>query len=184
MKGVVFVELLAMAEVAAGEDAVDEVISGCPLASRGAYTRVGTYPCSELNLLVGGFSAATGASVEQLQRQFGHWMLASFLKTYPAFFESQADAFSMLESIENEVHTEVRKLYPEAELPTFETERIGGDILRMTYRSPQRLISFCHGLIEACISHFGETAEIACVDRSTVDMGVADFTIRRTSQAA
>lgn len=184
MKGVVFVELLAMADATAGEDAVDQVVSRCPLASKGAYTRVGTYPSSELHQLVSGLSSATGASVDLLQRQFGRWMLARYFETYPGFFNSQPDAFTMLESIEHEVHAEVRKLYPDAELPTFETERLDDSTLRMTYRSPRRLVAFCQGLIEACIDHFNETASVACIDRSTAQMGIVDFTITRIAQAA
>jgi hypothetical protein len=164
MKGIVFVELLAMADHALGEDAVDGVIARCPLSSKGAYTAVGTYPSSELGQLVDGFS---------------HWMLRRFAATFPVFFEVQQDAFTMLESIENEVHAEVRKLYPDAELPTFDTVREGDDTLVMTYRSPRRLIDFCHGLIEECLVHFGEQASITCTDLSTAEMGVAEFRIVR-----
>ena len=52
MKGVIFVELLAMAEDAFGEDAVDRVIDEAALPSGGAYTAVGNYPCEELMALV------------------------------------------------------------------------------------------------------------------------------------
>jgi Haem-NO-binding len=179
MKGIVFVELLAMADHALGEDAVDGVIARCPLSSKGAYTAVGTYPSSELGQLVDGFSHASGDSIPALQRAFGHWMLRRFAATFPVFFEVQQDAFTMLESIENEVHAEVRKLYPDAELPTFDTVREGDDTLVMTYRSPRRLIDFCHGLIEECLVHFGEQASITCTDLSTAEMGVAEFRIVR-----
>lgn len=184
MKGVVFVELLAMADSTAGEAAVDQVMSRCPLASKGAYTRVGTYPSAELKQIINGLSEATGTSVDVLQHQFGRWMLARYFETYPAFFKRQPDAYTMLESIESEVHAEVRKLYPDAELPTFETERVGDDILRMTYRSPRRLVAFCKGLIEACIDHFGESATVSCTDRSTANMGIADFVVTRTPRVA
>ncbi len=181
MKGVVFVELLAMADSAVGEAAVDKVVARCPLSTKGAYTTVGTYPASELNLLVDGFSEATGAPIDALQKQFGHWMLARFVESYPKFFSTQPDGFTMLESIEGEVHTEVRKLYPDAELPAFRTERIGDDALLMTYSSPRRLIAFCHGLIEACLAHYGETASVERTDRSTPELGIADFMIRRAA---
>lgn len=182
MKGVVFVELLAMADTTIGEDAVDQVISRCPLASKGAYTAVGTYPASELRDLIDGFSTQAGASIDTLQHKFGHWMLARFAATYPAFFWAQSDAFAMLESVETEVHTEVRKLYPDAELPTFETDRPDADTLLMTYRSPRRLAAFCQGLIEACLAHYGETADITRLDQSTSSLGVAKFIIHRTSR--
>lgn len=181
MKGVVFVELLSMAEQAVGEDAVDKVVSGCPLASKGAYTSVGSYDSGELGTLVKGFSNATGHSVDALQRQFGHWMLRRFTETYAPFFDVKPDAFSMLESIENEVHVEVRKLYSDAELPRFDTTRLDDRTMRLVYTSPRRLISFCQGLIEATFKHYGETAEIEMVDKSTDSTGIAEFTIRKTA---
>ncbi len=177
MKGVVFVELLNMAESLVGEDAVDQALETCPIASKGAYTRVGTYPCAELTALVASFSAASGAPAAELQRRFGHWMHDHFVRFYPGFFAAQADAFAMLASVEDEVHVEVRKLYPDAELPSFGTQRLDPQTLLLTYRSPRMLVDFCHGLIEACLAHYQETADIARLERSDG----ADFTIRRTS---
>jgi hypothetical protein len=181
MKGVVFVELVAMAENAFGENAVDTAISRCPLTSKGAYTTVGTYDHAELGQLVGAFSEHSGLSVDDLRRTFGHWILGRFAETYPSFFESQPDAFSMLESVEGEVHAEVRKLYPDADLPTFETERPDQASLRLVYRSPRRLGTFCHGMIEACLGYYGETADIIALDQSTPEMGVVEFLIRHTA---
>ena len=62
---------------------------------------------------------------------------------------------AMLEAIEGEVHVEVRKIYPNAELPTFATERIAPDALRMDYSSSRPLVPFCQGLIEGCVGPVG-----------------------------
>ncbi|NDR56275.1 heme NO-binding domain-containing protein [Aliiruegeria sabulilitoris] len=161
MKGVVFVELLAMAEDAFGEDVVDTVIDKADLAHGGAYTAVGNYPCEELVKIVDAFSAHSGLSPELLQRKFGHWMMGFFGQHYPAFFENKSSSFEMLEAVDQEIHVEVLKLYPDAELPRFETDRTGEGQLEMVYSSPRPLVSFCHGLIEACVERFDETAEIA-----------------------
>lgn len=178
MKGMVFTELLDMAEEMLGEEAVDDVLEHCPLSTGGAYNAVGNYPCSDLVTLVTAFSETSGASVEALQRAFGAWMLDRFVKGYPAFFESRTCPLDLLEAIENEVHVEVRKLWPDVELPTFETERMGEGALRMTYRSPRPLVAFCHGLIDACIAHYGLTGTTTVEDRSTSDRSEATFTIR------
>jgi hypothetical protein len=53
--------------------------------------------------------------------------------------------------------------------------------MRLVYTSPRRLISFCQGLIEATFKHYGETAEIEMVDKSTDSTGIAEFTIRKTA---
>lgn len=161
MKGVVFVELLAMAEDAFGEEVVDNVIDKADLANGGVYTAVGNYPCEELVKIVEAFSAHSGLSAEVLQRKFGHWMMAFFEQHYPDFFKDKTNSFEMLESVDQEIHVEVLKLYPDAELPRFETERHSDDRLEMVYTSPRPLVPFCHGLIESCVERFDEKAEIA-----------------------
>jgi hypothetical protein len=132
--GIVFVELISMADSAIGEGAVDAAIARCPLASKGAHTTVGNYDHSELGMLLEEFSQASGTPADTLQRQFGQWMNSHFLATFPTHYDARKDAFSMLESIEKEVHVEVRKLYPEAELPVLQTERLAEDVLLFTYQ--------------------------------------------------
>ena len=161
MKGTIFVELIKMAEVAFGEETVDMVLDKAGLDNGGAFTTVGNYPCSELVKIVVAFSEHSGLSPEVLQMKFGHWMMAHFVVAYPQFFKDKSDAFAMLESIEAEIHVEVRKLYPEAELPTFATERPAHNHLKMVYESPRPLSAFCHGMIEACLEHFGEKGSIS-----------------------
>lgn len=179
MKGIVFIELLRMAEGAFGEQVVDQIIEGCDLPSGGAYTSVGQYSCAELMTLVQGISLHSGIASPDLKRQFGHWMHAHLVKNYPDFFADKPDALAMLESIENEVHAEVRKLYPDAELPRFDSERLAGeDALRLTYRSPRAMDDFCHGLVEACVAHFGTPAQIARRDLGQAGETITEFTVR------
>lgn len=177
MKGMVFVELLQMAEQAIGEEAVDAILDHSDLPSGGAYSTVGNYPCAELMTLVQAFSVHTGAPEADLQRLFGRWMHGRFVTSYPGFFTDKPDALTMLAAIEDEVHVEVRKLYPDVELPRFETERLGPDTLRLTYCSPRPLSDFCHGLVEACLEHFGRPADIVRHDRSRPGEAVAEFTV-------
>ncbi len=179
MKGIVFVELLSMAESVAGEGAVDEVLDSLSLESDGAYSSVGKYPCAELFQIVDAFSARLGQSQSDLKRAFGKWMHGRFLALYPEFFQDKSTAFDMLEGIENEVHVEVLKLYPDAELPSFETQREGNARLTMIYRSERPLGCFCMGLIEACLEHFGEKATIKVDDHSTQGGSHISFLIER-----
>ncbi|MCO6177019.1 heme NO-binding domain-containing protein [Ciceribacter sp. RN22] len=178
MKGIVFIELLAMAEDTLGEGVVDDVIDRAALPSGGAYTSVGRYPCEELMTLIKGFSQQSGIAEAELQRLFGHWMMKSFSRSYPHIFAGRKGSLDMLAAVEQEIHVEVLKLHPDADLPTFDVRRRGPDALDLTYRSPRPLADFCQGLIEACISHFGETASITRTDRLDARMTEAEFRIR------
>lgn len=178
MKGMVFTELLDMAETAIGEEDVDAILDELDLTNDGAYSAVGNYPCRELMMIVSKVSDRTGLPVEQLQQMFGHHMLRRFSETYPQFFEGKATLMDMLEAIESEVHVEVRKLYPDAELPSFATRRIGPSEMVMTYRSARPLEAFCHGLIEACAGHFGTPVEVERRDLEEGADRAAEFRIR------
>jgi len=180
MKGMVFVELLGMAEDALGEEAVDSILDQLDLSTGGAYSSVGNYPCSELMRIVEAVSEVSGLPTDKLQRMFGNWIHGRFVKSYPAFFEDKENVLQMLDAIENEVHVEVRKLYPDAELPSFETEWRGDRAITMRYSSERPLAEFCHGMIEACAAHFGHPAEILVTDRSEEGRNRADFDIRLT----
>lgn len=180
MKGIVFVELLAMAEETFGEDVVDRVVEAAALPSGGAFTTVGNYPCEELMTLIHGFSAHSGIPGAELQRLFGHWMMQTFDRHYPQFFTGRTGSLDMLEAIEGDIHVEVRKLYPEADLPSFHAVRPGPGALDLTYTSPRPLADFCQGLVEASVKQFGETADIQRHDRNADGLTVSDFKIRLT----
>jgi hypothetical protein len=96
MKGLVFIELLKMADGALGEATVDRVLGQTPLKSGGAYTAVGYYDCSELILLVDAFSKEIGIERPVLERKFGHWVMDSSATGYPELFAKHDTAFAML----------------------------------------------------------------------------------------
>lgn len=179
MKGLVFIELLKMAEGALGEATVDRVLDETPLKSGGAYTAVGYYDCAELILLVDAFSKETGIERPELERKFGHWVMDSFARGYPEHFAKHDTAFGLLEAIEEDIHLEVRKLYPDAELPSFSTLRLSATDLEMTYKSDRPLAHFCYGLIEACLKKYREPGTITMTDRTSGDSGDAVFFISK-----
>ncbi|GGA11465.1 heme NO-binding domain-containing protein [Neptunicoccus cionae] len=184
MKGVVFVELLSLADSLIGEEAVDDVLNSTELASGGAYSAVGNYSCSELMALLGALSQHAGTTPEILQTIFGKWIFRRFAQTHAPFMEGKETAFQMLDSIEGEVHVEVRKLYPDAELPSFATRFLSPQSFEMIYISERPLVDFCQGMIEACVEHFGETASVLRTPvRSETGSG-ATFTIRLNSPLA
>ncbi|WP_435312265.1 heme NO-binding domain-containing protein [Primorskyibacter sedentarius] len=185
MKGTIFVELIKMAEDAFGEDTVDDVLDKADLANGGAFTAVGNYPCSELVKIVVAFSEHSGISPEDLQRKFGHWIMDHFVENYPGFFKDKKDTFGLLEAVDGEIHVEVKKLYPDAELPKFTTERIAEDHLEMVYTSPRPLVEFCHGMIEASLERFNEAADIQrCPVAAQADSAKFDITLTKKAGKA
>lgn len=160
VKGMIFVELVAMAEHHLGEVAVDEILDRGGLTDDGAYTAVGRYSCRELSVLVSRLSEATGQDSDALQEAFGHWIHGSFLRSHPEFYVTKRTAFDLLQSVDQEIHVEVRKLYPDARPPNFHVECPEDGVMTMTYRSSRNLVAFCRGMIAAVFDHYGECADI------------------------
>ena len=66
----------------------------------------------------------------------------------------------MISSIENHIHVEVRKIYPDAELPTFEVIEKTENSLIMIYKSSRAMHHFGLGLMNKTFEHFNSTAVI------------------------
>lgn len=179
MKGVIFTEFLEMVADKFSEDMVDDIIDDSDLESKGAYTAVGTYSHKEIVRLVVSLSKRTEIEIEALIRIFGQHLFGRFSVLYPAFFPKNMDVFKFLESVENYIHVEVRKLYPDASLPTFATEREGENVLVMTYSSQHPFSTLAQGLLQGCLDHFDTDAEIIMTDLSAGKGTHAEFRIVR-----
>ena len=179
MKGIVFCEFVEMMEQEFSGEMADEIISGAQLESGGAYTTVGTYDHHEMLTLVTRLSEKTGMPVPDLINAFGRYLFGRFSELYPAFFEGVDGAFSFLDRIEEHVHVEVRKLYPDAELPTFATSRPDDGTMIMVYQSKRPFADLAHGLIEGCITHYGEPVDVESEDLSNDGHTHARFTLKR-----
>ena len=164
MKGIVFSEFNEMVEESFSPEILDRIIMRANLPSGGAYTAVGTYDHVEILSLVGCLSEETGVPAGDLVRAFGRHLAARFSTLYPGFFEGVADTFEFLETIESHVHVEVRKLYPDAELPAFRTERTTERSMDMLYESRRPFADLAEGLIVGCGTHFGDEITISRSD--------------------
>lgn len=160
MKGVVFTEFLEMVEDRFSADMVDHIIDDARLPHGGAYTAVGTYPHGEIVAMVVALSQRSGVPAPDLIRVFGQHLFGRFVQAYPDFFLGVKDAFHFLSGIENIIHVEVLKLYPDAELPKFIVEHHDPHRLVLLYQSPRHFEDLAEGLIRGCLVHFGEPIHI------------------------
>lgn len=161
MKGVVFTEFLEMVESRFSANMVDDIIDDAKLPSGGAYTAVGTYPHTEMVALATALSQRSGVCLRDLLLAFGEYLFGVFVKGYPSFFVGMNDPFRFLAGIEEIIHAEVRKLYPDAELPRFEVEQHDDQRLVLVYDSHRHFEDLAEGLMRGCIAHFGGNIAIA-----------------------
>ncbi len=164
MKGVIFTEFLELVESGFGMEVADQVIMrGCPFHQAG-FTSVGTYDHRYLSAMVGELSKLTDSPESELVRGFGKRMFGKFLQGYPEAFERVTSTFEMLVRVEDVIHVEVKKLTPDAELPTFRFPATDEGCLDVVYKSSRPFADLALGLIEACIEHFGEDLSVTRVD--------------------
>ncbi len=160
VKGLVFREYLDMVEQRFSPALADRMIEMAQVPSGGAYTNVGTYHHGEMVQLVGALSTLTGLTAPALLRAFGHHLAARFAALYPAFFEAQPTMFGFLGSVDSVIHAEVRKIYPDAELPRFDVLRHDEDGMTLVYFSSRHLGDLAHGLIEGVALHYGQAVSV------------------------
>jgi hypothetical protein len=116
MKGIVFTEFLEMVEEKFGYSVVDEIISKSDLPSSGIYTSIGTYSSQEMFKLVYNLHINSGIPLSLLYEVFGEYLFESLYKAYSHMFAGIDNSFEMFMAIDQNIHVQVKKLYPDAEL--------------------------------------------------------------------
>lgn len=180
MKGVVFTEFLDYVGVRFGDDMVDDMIDAAAVPSGGAYTSVGTYSHSEMVALCEALSERTDVPVPDIVRDFGDRLSDTFARDFPDFYRRATSLFDFLASIDDHIHIEVRKLYPDAELPTFTVEERTATRLVFLYESPRRMGHLSEGLIIGSARQYDVTVRVVS-DELPRDRGMAvRFTVELT----
>ena len=141
MKGIVFREFITMVETQFSLETADAIIADSTLATGGAYTTVGTYPHEEMVELVSHLSTRTAIAIPDLLRAFGHYLFQRFTVIHADYIIDHASALSVLRMLDGHIHAEVRKLYSDAELPSFDhEEQDDGSLVLIIVRAVHWLI--------------------------------------------
>jgi hypothetical protein len=179
MKGIVFTEFMNMVEENWGIDIVDQLIDSTTPASGGIYTSVGTYEFEELAAYIGVLAGITKTEAPKLIYAFGRYLSESFSKKFKHLFDDAQGTIELLKTVDNHIHVEVRKLYPDAELPQFSYDQISDNEIVLRYESSRRLADLAHGLIEGTAEFYREKVEVSINPVEGSDNTIVDFTISK-----
>lgn len=160
MKGIVFTEFMDMVEDVFSADILEDIIEKSELPNDGAYTAVGTYDHEEIVRMAVNLSQTVDIPVATLLEVFGKHLFGRFAQLYPVFFENMSEPFEFLKNIDDYIHVEVRKLYPNAELPRFYYEQQSAKELTMYYLSSRHFEDLAVGLITGCLGFFDVTGTV------------------------
>lgn len=158
MKGAIFNFLAEMVEEKFGLEAWDALLSKLDLD--GIYVSTETYPDEELFSLVQAAHEATGIDTTELIRTFGTYSFAKFQQLHPDFCNPDFSLKEFLLTVDNVIHVEVKKLHPDALLPSFEYDQETDNELIMYYSSPRKLCMLAEGLIAGAAQFYQTDYEL------------------------
>lgn len=154
MKGIIFNVFLDFVEKENGYNTVDAIIENSNLKSKGIYTSVGTYPHHEMFDLINRYSIITDISVPSIMQNFGKFAFSVFAESYSDIIKKYSNMYDFLERLDDTIHVEVLKLYPEAELPVFIVEKNDINEMILRYQSERKMADLAFGLLIGCMEFF------------------------------
>ncbi len=160
MLGVIFTNLIEMMEQEVGLEMTELVLEEANVESGGSYTAVGYYSPAEIVAIVTRLSAHTGIPIENLVRKFGQYLFSGLASGHPHAVKDKCSVIELLSQLDSHIHVEVKKLYPDADLPTFKTLEESATHIKLLYTSTNRLEPLAEGLIKGAADYFSETVEI------------------------
>lgn len=163
MKGAIFKVLEDFVETAYGPDAFDELLDETELETTEPFVGPGTYPATDLLALVGTAVEKHGIELDDLLRAFGRHAFPALAGSVPTLMEGFDDPHSFLLGLESVIHTEVRKLDPEANPARFTVTESGEDELTLHYESPFGLFAFVEGMFDGVSTWYGVPVEYELV---------------------
>ncbi|MBA5761613.1 heme NO-binding domain-containing protein [Vibrio sp. 404] len=166
MKGIIFTEFMDLVEDRFGLDVVDQILDSAE--DSGIYTTVGSYDHKQLVKLIIELSKITELPAETLQQVFGQSVFKNLYSTLPpsASLSECKNSFQFVRLVEDYIHIEVKKLYPEANPPKFEFISESESELVFDYKSVRCMSHVCFGLVQGCADHFGEVIDISMSEQS------------------
>lgn len=137
-----------------GEDIFDEIIANSNLETKEPFVSPGTYPDSDLFEIAIKASEKLGLTLDAFLKKLGHYTFAKLAERHPNFLEGYTHPKSFLQTVEGVIHVEVRKLYQDSKLPTFQYSEPSENELIITYYSERKLYSMLEGLIDGVADYF------------------------------
>lgn len=160
MQGMVFTALSEMVVDNFGMSCWNSVLKQANLSSEGVFTSSQQYPDGELLTLVSILSTELNIKIPDLVRSFGVYLFPVLYARRPKQLDKVKGVIEFLTFVEDTIHYEVKRLYPDTYLPTFEHELLSDGQLKLVYRSKRKMCTLAEGLIEGAAAQFNQSVQI------------------------
>ena len=144
MKGVIFNVIEEVVGDLFGDETWDDLLETAEVD--GAYTALGNYADTELLAIVSAACTATGMSAEEVLRTIGYHALPKLAARVPDSLRDAPDALAFVRRVNDVIHPEVLKIYPDSIPPAFDFEDHPEGLI-VQYRSARNLPALAEGLL-------------------------------------
>ncbi len=160
MKGVVFTEFLEMVEKTYGLETLDFVLEKSELKSEGIYTAIGDYEIDEFFTLLDNLVLKTKESKNEILYEYGGYICNYLEKNYSDLFKIFNEPLAMLAKLDEYFISQLRKHYPNEDIPSYDVVDRTKDSLTIIYSSQRWLYKFAVAFIERAFKYFKLEANI------------------------
>ena len=161
-----------------GYETLKEIVTACSLETKEPFVGPNTYPDADLLEIVGKAVDILKTDLASFLKSLGHYSFRQLSDRHPNFVEGYTHPKDFLLTVEGVIHMEVRKLYEESKLPTFQYQDLGENELIITYFSERKLYPFVDGLIDGVVDYFGYKAEKKSTIYEKDGVELCDFHIK------
>lgn len=154
MKGVIFNIAEKFVETKYGNDALEALYNEANFSTKDPFIGPLTYPDADMLEMVRAGCKLLKLTPDELLYNLGVFAFSGLAERHPVFLKDIDHPKEFLKTVENVIHIEVKKLYEDADLPTFQYEEPHPNELIITYFSKRKLYSFMSGLIEGVAQHY------------------------------
>ncbi len=160
MQGSIFTSFSDMIIEKMGMSVWNELLEKVNPCSEGVYTNGMQYDDSEILAYVSELSTITQVDVPTLIRGFGEYLFIHLLNSSPAKILHVDNLKDFLTCIDGVIHKEIKRVYPDAYLPSFKYDETPEGDLIMFYKSKRKLCHLSEGLITGAAHHFEQSISI------------------------
>ncbi|MDG2035876.1 MAG: heme NO-binding domain-containing protein, partial [Pseudomonadales bacterium] len=134
----------------------------------------------EILSLVGRLQKLTGTPAAELLETYGKYLFPKLASQMTAMSLKFNGAIDLLCSLESIIHKEVLKLYPDAELPSFNIKKINAKEILMEYLSCRPFAHLAKGLIDGCGDYYQQTLSVSMKHLNTDTEFFTLITVRQS----
>jgi hypothetical protein len=154
MKAFIITSMVDMLDRQHGAGEVDAILAKAGLQSLRDAEPNDNVPVQHIVRLSMVAAETLNTEVDDLVEQFGWYIFGVLVIEFPDQV-SQPDFHTFLKAVDTQIHPEMRRRFPNAEVPSVTVEAVEGDSFLVRYASKRPFTRLACGIISAASAHFG-----------------------------